>query len=334
MRTTSLGLAALLLASCETPRGVPESGPPAPHRGPETLSLSGEPLFAPELAPDARARRERELRDAEGTLEARSDGADELVWYGRRLAYLGRYRDAIDVYTRGIALHADDPRFYRHRGHRWITLRRFDRAVEDLERAARLVEGRPDEIEPAGIPNERGVVVDTLNHGIYYHLGLARYLRGELDAALAAWRSCALWSKNPDALCSVTHWLYVTLRRLGRDGFERDPEVRALLEPIRADLDVVEYHAYHRLCLAYRGEVSFVALWDEIQVEDGAGVDSPTIGYGVANWHLVEGRSRLAHDMFRTIAKAPMWAAFGRIAAEVEIARDPADADGFPLDPH
>jgi hypothetical protein len=32
-----------------------------------------------------------------------------------------------------------DPRFLRHRGHRFITLRRFADAEADLERAARLI---------------------------------------------------------------------------------------------------------------------------------------------------------------------------------------------------
>jgi len=321
MKTASAALVVFLAAACRAPQANParERDPEPPPR-PEAMSVQGEPLFALDLPDDVRKRREEELRAAEAALENDPKGSDELVWYGRRLAYLGRYRDAIDVFTRGIAIHPDDARFYRHRGHRWITLRRFDRAVEDLERAAHLVEGRPDEVEPPGLPNERGIVVDTLNHGVFYHLALARYLRGEFETSLSAWRECAKWSKNPDSLCSVTHWLYMTLRRLGRED-----EARAVLEPIRADLDVVEYHAYHRLCLAYRGEISFDALWEELQAGDSASTDFATIGYGVANWHLYNGRERLAADMLRTIAKAPMWASFGRIAAEVEVARLDSD---------
>jgi tetratricopeptide (TPR) repeat protein len=322
MKTVSAALVAFLAAACQATQENPAREiDPAPPPRPEATSLLGEPLFAIQLPTDVRKKREEELRAAKLALDENPKGRDELVWYGRRLAYLGRYRDAIDVFSRGIAIHPNDARFYRHRGHRWITLRRFDRAVEDLERAAHLVEGRPDEVEPPGLPNERGIVIDTLNHGVFYHLALARYLRGEFETSLEAWRECEKWSKNPDSLCSVTHWLYMTLRRLGRED-----EARAVLEPIRADLDVVEYHAYHRLCLAYRGEIPFDALWEELQAGDRASTDFATIGYGVANWHLYNGRERLAADMLRTVAKAPMWASFGRIAAEVDVARIDADA--------
>ena len=49
-----------------------------------------------------------------------------------------RYREAIEIYTKGIALHPTNALFYRHRGHRYITVRELDRAVADLARAAEL----------------------------------------------------------------------------------------------------------------------------------------------------------------------------------------------------
>ena len=84
------------------------------------------------------------------------DDADAWIWFGRRTAYLGHFRDAVEIYTRAIERFPDDARFYRHRGHRYISLRRFDDAISDLERAAILIEGRPDAIEPDGLPNAAG----------------------------------------------------------------------------------------------------------------------------------------------------------------------------------
>ena len=59
--------------------------------------------------------------------------AEEMIWYGRRTAYLGEYKDAIRIFTEGIRKFPNDARFYRHRGHRYITLRCFKDAIEDLE---------------------------------------------------------------------------------------------------------------------------------------------------------------------------------------------------------
>ena len=61
-------------------------------------------------------------------------GKDALIWLGRRNAYLGNYKDAIGIYTEGIQKYPNDARFYRHRGHRLITLRCFDDAIADLRK--------------------------------------------------------------------------------------------------------------------------------------------------------------------------------------------------------
>ena len=58
-------------------------------------------------------------------------------------------------------------------------------------------------------------------------------------------------------------------------------------------------------------------LWDP-ESEDPAGV---AIAYGVAAWHLYNGRAEPAGDMFRRILEGSGWAGFGYIAAEAEIAR-------------
>jgi tetratricopeptide (TPR) repeat protein len=97
-------------------------------------------------------------------------------------------RDAIEAYTRGIARHPAEARLYRHRGHRYITTRKFDEAIADLKRAATLVAGKPDEIEPDGAPNKAGIPRSTLQSNSWYHLGLAQDLRGDFQAALASYR--------------------------------------------------------------------------------------------------------------------------------------------------
>lgn len=305
-----LTAALLLLASC---RSAPATRPMPQTADIEATSLLGEPLARPALPEDTRRRYEEALAEARQRSYADPGDADALIWLGRRTAYLGRFRDAIDIYTRGIQTHSRDARFYRHRGHRYITVRDFDRAIADLERAVSLTAGRADEIEPDGLPNARNTPTSTLQSNIWYHLGLAHYLKGDFARALTAYRSCMEVSKNPDMLVATSHWLYMTLRRLGRDA-----EAARVLEPIRADLDVIENGAYHRLLLMYKGELPVDSL---LSTSSSAALDDVTTAYGVGNWYLYNGDRARAEEIFERIVAAGNWAAFGAIAAEAELQR-------------
>lgn len=284
----------LLLAACTSTPTVPPT-PTLPTPPPLTMSEA------------VRAQREQELSTARATYEQNPNDAGALIWLGRRTAYLGRYADAIEIFTEGIRRHPRDARMLRHRGHRWITLRQFDRAIDDLTRAASLIRNTPDQIEPDGLPNARNVPTSTLQSNIWYHLGLAHYLKGDFDAALRAYRECMAVSKNPDGVVSTVHWLYMTLRRLGRAD-----EAEAVLTPISTDMDVIENTAYHKLLLMYRGEIAPEELLKE---------NDAAIHYGVANWFLYNGERDRAMTLFREIVREKEWAAFGTIAAEAELAR-------------
>ena len=49
----------------------------------------------------------------------------------------------------------------------------------------KLVAAKPDEVEPDGAPNARGIPRSTLQSNIWYHLGLAQYLAGDFDGILS-----------------------------------------------------------------------------------------------------------------------------------------------------
>jgi len=280
--------------------------------GVEAISLLGDTLRAPELPAETRQRFEARLAEARADAARRPGDADAAIWVARRTAYLGRYREAIDLYTAAIAAHPADARLYRHRGHRYITVREFDRAIADLEHAGRLVRGRPDEVEPDGLPNARNIPTSTLQSNIWYHLGLAYYLKGDFPRALAAYRQAMTVAANPDMLVATSNWLYMTLRRLGREQ-----EAAAVLEPIRPDLDVIESGSYLRLLLMYAGHLSP----DSLLAGPASALDDATVGYGVANWYLYDRQPREAERLFRRVLAGGQWAAFGYIAAEADLAR-------------
>jgi hypothetical protein len=286
--------------------------------GAEAISFLGRPLYPPELSEDARADRNQELEAALADLERDPDGADALIWVGRRHAYMGEYRQAIQVFSRGVAFHPGDARFYRHRGHRYITVRELDNAIADFKQAAELVKGLPDEVEPDGQPNPLGIPTSTLHFNIWYHLGLAHYLKGEFEAAAEAYRRCMEVSTHPDSKVATAHWWYMTLRRL-----ERTQEARELMGGLDLDAlepEVVESGAYLDLLRLY---ASSPDESQEAQVQlDPATLEGATFGYGVGNFHLYNGRMDRAREIFERIVEArDQWASFGYIAAEADLAR-------------
>jgi hypothetical protein len=116
-------------------------------------------------------------------------------------------------------------------------------------------------------------------------------------------------------LAATSHWLYMTLRKLGREE-----QARAVLEPIHADMEIIENRDYHRLLLMYRGEIDADALWAEVSA-DTSGNRFPTIAYGIGNWQLANGDREGALEIFEQVVEVESWAAFGYIAAEAELTR-------------
>ena len=306
------------LAACASRAGSrQDAAPPAAPNDSvvEATSLLGERLLRPVPAAEARAGMEERLAVATRAYERTPLDADSIIWLGRRTAYLGRFNEAIAIYTRGITAHPQDPRMYRHRGHRYITVRRLDKAIADFQKAAALIAGRPDQIEPDGLPNAQNIPTSTLNSNIRYHLGLAHYLKGSFDSAARIYAEDVAQSANPDMLVASSHWLYMSLRRLGRSG-----EAGKVLEKISKDMPIIENTAYHRLLLMYKGELTPADL---LPTGVAASLDNVTVAYGVGNWHLYNGRADEARRIFREIlARRTQWASFGYLAAEAELARE------------
>lgn len=280
---------------------------------PEAHSLFGKPLYRVDLPAETRAQLDSNYAIAKARYSRDPNSAENIIWLGRRAAYLWRYREAIEIFTEGIKKFPDDPRMYRHRGHRYITVREFDKAIIDLEKAASLIKNRPDEIEPDGQPNRFNIPTSTLNANIWYHLGLAYYLKGDFLQAFRSYQECMKYSTNPDMLCATSDWLYMTLRRLGNIE-----EAKRVLRPISKNMNILENHAYHRRLLMYKGELPVDSLLNTTRASD---LDIATQGYGVGNWYLYNGQPQKAKEIFEKVLAGNYWAAFGYIAAEADLKR-------------
>jgi amidase len=280
--------------------------------GPEARSLSGTPLYQPSTLPN-KQKLEADLEQARKQMNVTPDDPDALVWVGRRYGYLWRFQDSIAAFTAGIERWPDNPRFYRHRGHRYITIREFAKAQADLEKGAALVRGKPDEIEPDGAPNAAGKPRSTLQFNIWYHLGLARYLQGNFQGAYEAYVECMKVSTNDDAVVATSDWMWMTLMRLNRKA-----EAARVLERIAPKMDILENQSYHRRLLMYKGLEKPETLLDTAKADD---TTIATQGYGVGNYYLVTGNAAKARAVFERVVAGSGWNAFGFIAAEADLAK-------------
>jgi tetratricopeptide (TPR) repeat protein len=270
---------------------------------------------SPRLTAEAKQNLETKYAHAKKEFEAHPNDVERLIWFGRRTAYLGHYKDAITIYTRGIEQFPSDARLYRHRGHRLITIRCFDAAIDDFEKAAKLVKGKPDEIEPDGLPNARNIPTSTLQSNIWYHLGLAHYLKGNFRKALSAYREAEKASKNADMLVATSHWLYMTQRRLGRHE-----EAAKTLALVDHNLDVIENADYYRLIKLYQGKQNSTDFLHDTE-KGASSLSNATVGYGLGNWFFYNGKRADAEKIFRQVTAGDQWASFGYIAAEAELKR-------------
>ncbi|HEY4611360.1 MAG TPA: hypothetical protein VII11_00075 [Bacteroidota bacterium] len=293
-----------------------EQRPPYQHsliNQPEAVSLFGKPLNRIDFPANTKVQLDSHYVTALGKYEENPDDADNIIWLGRRAAYLWRYQEAIRIFTEGIRKYPDDPRMYRHRGHRFITVREFDKAIADLEKAASLIKNRADEIELDGQPNRYNIPTSTLNSNIWYHLGLVYYLKADFQNALRCFTECKKFSNNADMLCATSDWLYMIERRLGKLT-----EAKAVLTPITQKMKILENFAYHRRLLMYKGELPIDSL---LNLQKASDLDIATYGYGVGNWHLYNGRLEEAKKIFEQVLAGNYWAAFGYIAAEADLKR-------------
>ncbi|MBC7894152.1 MAG: hypothetical protein H7066_02005 [Cytophagaceae bacterium] len=257
------------------------------------------------------------VEDADAALAASPDNADLLLAAGGARATAWRFREAIDVYSRGIALHPQDARFYRFRGHRYLTLRRFDEGARDLDRAAQL---------------------DSTNFDVVYHQGLAHYLLGHYARSADAYgtclgfagndalrtreargefrqgyRSCMRIATNADDRVAMVDWAWRANRRAGRRA-----EADRLLGTITEGMTVNTNRSYYENLLMYKG---LRTIDQVLGTTTGDSVRFSTSGYAVGSWLLLQGDTARARAMFERVASSPHWNGFGLIASEVELVR-------------
>ncbi|HIH88515.1 TPA: hypothetical protein HA344_04805 [Candidatus Bathyarchaeota archaeon] len=295
-------------------------------RTPEAYSLLGEPLYPTPIKLwlpkdpkeyDAKLRELQENRE-KATQEWRenSDDPEKLLWFARRTEIVGNFNEACAAYTEGIRRWPDDPRFPRFRGHRFALLRRLDLAVADLERASKLIEGRPDEPEVyvSGGKSRDKLGFSSFHWNVWYHLGFARFASGDFGGAVEAYRRCMDVCDVRESVVATTHWLYMPLIRLKRWG-----EAAKLLEGIEPNEKLVEVGDYYETLLMYKGATTPEALLKKAQSEGKARL--MTRAHAIGNLYLARDEPKKAERVFREIHDTGEWSAGVHLLAEAELLR-------------
>jgi tetratricopeptide (TPR) repeat protein len=265
----------------------------AQHGALELTSGLGRKLYA---LPD-----DESVINARKALAADPKNIERMLQLSKAQAARRQYREAVATCTRGLALAPKNADLYLERGHRELGLREFKVAMNDLEQATRLA---PEMLDA------------------HYHLGLAHYFLGEFDQAAASFDRARSLAKSNDSLIDCSNWLYVSLRRTGKEQ-----EAARVLTRITPDVKNTEPHLYFylRLLNFYQGRLTQQAMLPPPPAgpEDLEGeLAFDTVNYGVGNWHLYHHDRSHAVVLFRNVVKGQAWNAWGFIGSELELVRE------------
>jgi len=234
------------------------------------------------------------IKIARAALEASPRSITRIIDLGVAQSGARQFREAIATFTRGLQIEPNNALLLRWRGHRYLSVRDFDRAHADLT---------------------RGGQIDPAIYGIWYHLGVVQYLRGDFADAAASFAKAQPIAPDAGELQGSIDWLWMSLSRAGRGD-----EAKAMLDrklDQRADFKPV-INAYTRRLQLYRGEIVPGAVVTNADTDE---VQIATLAYGLGNWYLVRGDKAEARKWFERSVQSGGWPGFGFIVAEEELRR-------------
>jgi tetratricopeptide (TPR) repeat protein len=230
---------------------------------------------------------------AEKALAADPKNVTLIIALGTAQAGVRDMRGAIATFTKGLEAAPNNALLYRWRGHRHVSVREFDKAEADFA---------------------RGLKLDSAVYGIWYHLGIARFVKGDFAGAADAFRRGQAIAPDAGELAGSTDWLWMSLSRAGKHA-----EAKAMLDRKPDSLKVADpEYAYVKRLRMYRGQVGPEQL---ITKSDTADVQVATLNFGLGNYYLVKGDKVKAKAAFERSVKSGGWPGFGFIVSEVELKR-------------
>jgi tetratricopeptide (TPR) repeat protein len=279
MRPLTVVVGAFMVASLSTLDAVQTGAPSIQYRSPAGVEYRS--------LPDTEA-----ITKAQAALAADPRNVTRIIDLGVAQSGARQFREAIATFSRGLEIEPDNALLLRWRGHRYLSVREFDRALADLK---------------------RGLAIDSTIYGIWYHLGIVQYVRGEFAAAAASFTRAQPLAPDAGELAGSTDWLWMSLSRDGRGA-----DAKAMLDRRPESRLPAVANAYTRRLQLYRGEIGPDAMITPADTEE---VQIATLAYGLGNWYLVRGDKAQARTWFERSVASGGWPGFGFILSEVELRR-------------
>src|SRR5436309_6671232 len=217
---------------------------------------------------------------------------DKIIALGVAQSGVRQYHEAIETFSRGLKVAPNNALLYRWRGHRYLSVREFDKAMQDLQRGARL---------------------DSTIYGIWYHLGIVRFVKRDFAGAAEAFTRALPIAPDSGERAGATDWLWMSLSRAGRAA-----DAKGLLD--RRPDSIPAGNAYMQRLRLYRGQVAPDSVLTPADTSD---IAVATLSYGLGNWYLVRGDTIRARAWFEQSIASGGWPAFGFIMSEGERRRLP-----------
>jgi len=229
---------------------------------------------------------------AEQALAAEPNNVERIIALGIAQSGARQFREAIQTFTRGLRIDPKNAVLYRWRGHRFLSVRDHDRALADLN---------------------QGALIDSSVYGIWYHLGVLRYIRGEFAPAADAFKRGLPIAPNAVERAGSYDWQWMSLMRAGKED-----EASALLKSMPDSVPVQAANAYSRRLRLYQGRIGPGEVFTPADTDD---VAVATLSYGIGNWYLLRKETKRAKEWFERSVQSGGWPAFGFMASEAELKR-------------
>jgi tetratricopeptide (TPR) repeat protein len=199
----------------------------------------------------------------------------DCLKYGLELNEAGRAEEALEVFSRGLAMEPYHPELRLQRGRKNIAARRWQ-AASDLELA---------------------VKIDPSNWETWYYLGVTYYLLKNYKKS----RECfnASLENSSEALIPAVDWLWNLENKLGEEK-----GVLNLITNCEALPDDPDY-AYARRIMLYKGAADPENFfdWEVLEKRGSDDIDYVTQAYGLANWRAFRGEMEKSNEILKSIAE-------------------------------